>query len=144
MTRQFTNGELRTFKECRRKWWLGWYRKFRPAEKSVAGTAAALGTRVHSALSAYYSRDPRNPFVVLENELARDRELVAADPTKLDELEKDGELARIMLEGYVEWLGETGADQGLRIVGDEVKMTVPMPGLEGVELMGKLDLRVER
>jgi len=144
--RYITNSELRTYKECKRKWWLGWKRKLRLRQEPVAGTAASLGTRVHEALAAYYRSEPLNPFVVLERGIRRDAELVAGDSQAEAALEKDADLARAMLEGYVEWLGETGADAGLRIIGDEQKVIVPLTGFGrgDVALMGKLDVRVER
>lgn len=140
--KKMTNSEAQTFKQCRRKWWLAYYQRLGLPVREVAG-ARSLGTRIHAALSAYYSSDPRNPFVVLEQTITEDLTLVQDDPELTERVQKDADLARAMLEGYVEWLTETGVDQGLRIVADETKVEVPS-AVEGVTLMGKLDLRLVR
>jgi hypothetical protein len=145
MTKQVTNGELQTFKQCRRKWWLGWYRRLRPLQPEVVGPAP-LGTRIHKALEAYYSPTSTNPYEVLAAGIQEDAARLADDVDAVAELRKEGELAQIMLEGYFQWLGETGSDQGLSIVAAESKIVVPFPAFPdgSVELMGKLDLRIQR
>jgi hypothetical protein len=160
--RLVTNGELQSFKQCRRRWWLAWIRRLRPVSPKKAG-AAALGTRVHEALQAYYQPEPSNPYAVLQAGISRDLELAKDDPVLQAEIAKDGELAMVMLEGYFEYLAQTGDDSDLAIVAVETKvqapfmdLTQPMPGLEKetraivlrywqrVDVMGKLDLRVMR
>lgn len=141
--RRVTNGELRTYKQCKRKWWLGWYRHLRPRAPEVVG-AAPLGTLVHLALAAYYNPEPRNPFTVLDEKVAQDRARLTDDFDAIQELEKQADMARTMLEGYCEWLAETGIDQGLSIVAAETKIDVPFPAYPGVNLLGKLDLRIQR
>lgn len=162
MPRLVTNGELLTFKDCHRKWWLGWFRRLRPKAPQVVG-AAPLGTRIHKALQAYYSPQPQNPFAVLEQTILEDQERLSNDPDAVAELLKEADLARAMLEGYVEWLGDTGADQGLSIVGAETRIQAPFLSLaqpvvgldeakrawaeasySSVDVMGKIDLRVQR
>lgn len=139
--RVFTNGEMRTFKTCRRQWWLGWYRKLRPTARKVVGPAP-LGTWVHTCLEDMYAKgaDPLSTLGVL---YANDWELVQDNPDAQGALQKQYELAYAMLEGYVEWLAETGADQGLQVVEVEARIRVPS-GIEGVDLMGKLDQRLLR
>lgn len=141
--RLVTNGELKSFKSCRRQWWLAWHRRLRPVAPEVTGPAP-LGTRIHRALAAYYNPEPQNPFQVLEQTIQEDAERLSEDADLLAELAAEAELARAMLEGYVEWLSETGADQGLSIMAAETKLEVPFPAIPGVHLMGKLDLRVRR
>lgn len=146
--KRITNGELKTFKQCRRKWYLGWYRRLRPGSEKILG-AAALGTRVHLCLQTWYSATPGDPFKTLAETVARDAELIGDDWERQAELGKEVELARIMLEGYFDWLEETGADQGLTIVGVEERVQVPFVkepyGVwESVDLLGKLDLRLRR
>jgi hypothetical protein len=59
------------------------------------------------------------------------------------DLDKDAELGRIMLEGYLDWLEETGADSNLIVTDNEKKLTATL--LDGrVELRGKIDMRVRR
>lgn len=136
-----SNSELQCFKSCKRRWWLAYYRGLRPKQEKKSGPLA-LGTRVHAALEGYYA-DNLDPVEEYKRLLDEDRfKLLAVeqDTTKFD---SEGELGRIMLEGYVNWLEETGADSGLEIVGAEKKVSALL--MDGkVELRGKLDLRVKR
>ena len=49
-----SNSEIQVFKDCRRKWWLGYYRRLQPKQKQFTG-ALALGSRIHEALDIHYS-----------------------------------------------------------------------------------------
>ena len=156
--RRISNSELQTFKHCRRRWWLGWYRGLRLANEPATGPLP-LGTRVHLALAAYYvphghpGQDPRQ---ALEDVLARD-ELVVLQSLNdhsaetaaqvMADFKREADLARAMIEGYVEWLAETGADQGYRVIAAEQSLTLPleMPDCgKDVLLAGKLDVRMRR
>jgi len=136
-----SQSEASTFRECRRKWWLGTYRGLQPREQRVTGPLA-LGTRIHSCLESYYT-DGRDPLEVHRELVDRDRlelVMVERDPAELD---KEAELGRLMLEGYLEWLEETGADADYDVISSEEILTVPL--LDGqVEMVGKLDMRVRR
>lgn len=136
-----SNSEVQTYKECRRKWWLTYYRGLTPRLKKTTGPLA-IGTRVHAALEAYYT-DGRSPVDVHAELYRADLEKLQAEEFDTTDLEKDGDLGRIMLEGYIEWLEETGADAGLEVVGAETKVTTMLAGGR-VELRGKLDMRVKR
>lgn len=158
-----TNGQLQTFKRCRRKWWLAWYRKLTPLNESLTG-ARAIGTRVHRALQAWYvpHGHPRvDPRDALERVITQDRttlvasaqrrghdEFVVANLTA--EFGKVTDLERAMVEGYVQWLAETGADADLEVVAPEtvISVGVDVPRLRGtvtpVILKGLLDVRVVR
>jgi len=149
--RYVTNGELRTLARCPRKWYLTSYRRLGPAREKLAG-AASLGTRVHAALAAYYVPDgaeARHPLDVLDEHAARDRATLGereADPAELKEFEGDVQLARVMVEGYLEWVAETAADAGLRVVAPEQPL-VADPRLEDhpeVRFLAKLDVQAEQ
>ena len=51
---RISNSEIQTFKDCRRKWWLTYYRRLQPKYRDSTG-ALALGTRIHAALDDYYA-----------------------------------------------------------------------------------------
>lgn len=140
-----SNSELQTFKRCHRKWWLTYYRELRLKRPEVTGPRA-IGTRVHLALSAYYAEPPQNAWDVFDASIEVDRAKIAEDPEKLEALNKDIELCRIMLEGYFEWLEDTGIDDGLDVVGNEEVVEAPFATILGtpVVLVGKLDLRIKR
>lgn len=154
----FSNSELQTFKRCKRKWWLAWYRHLRLRHEDPVG-ALAIGTRVHRALEAFYvpdGRTPQDPRGALERVIVEDwttyvrgmaERGLEPSPEVAKRFGDDTSLERAMVDGYVKWLEETGADQGLRVVEPEAYLEVPFPdvrGRTGVNLIGKIDVRVVR
>lgn len=138
---RISNSEIQTFKDCRRKWYLGYYRALKRKEKSFSGPLA-LGSRVHKALEIYY-RDGVMLLDAWSDLVAEDRVLLdfgLRDPT---DFENEAELGRIMLEGYLDWNSEEGIDAELDVVSSEERLTLSM--LDGrVELIAKIDQRVKR
>ncbi|UVG35147.1 RecB-like exonuclease/helicase [Microbacterium phage Cece] len=135
-----SNSEIQTFKECRRKWYLNYYRHLQPKTVKHAGPLA-LGTRVHAALEAFYNgEDLMKTYLEL---LEADRILALAEWQDVDKLLSEGEMGRIMLEGYVRWIEEEGIDSKYEIISNEETLSMPM--LDGrVELRGKIDMRLRR
>jgi PD-(D/E)XK nuclease superfamily len=138
---QISNSEIQTFKECRRKWWLAYYRRLKQVEYDLTGPLA-FGSRFHDALDKHYSTGEQLLDVwetlVLEDitkQIALGRDTV--------ELEHEAELGRIMLEGYLQWNEDDGIDADLEIVSTEQRLITPLMGGR-VELMAKLDMRVKR
>lgn len=132
--RRITNGEMQTWKRCKRKWWLTYVRRLRLARAETVGVAQ-LGTDAHTAIEHSYKQGIRAADawqVIVDN-----RE----DPPSEAQLKQD-DLVRIMLEGFDDWREETGLDDGYDILAVEHKATTPL--VDGVELMGKLDLLVRR
>ena len=150
--RYVTNSELQTFKKCRRKWWLAYWRKLAPVREEFTGVRS-LGTRLHASLAVRYRPGGTavDALVVLEDGIAADLSRLdeMGDQNGIDELHKDAELARIMLEGYFDWVEEEGVDIGLEIIGDEQEVSAPFAGHLGlqdvpVHLLGRLDVRARR
>jgi len=150
--RYVTNSELQTFKACRRKWWLAYWRKLTPVKEDRTG-ARGVGTHIHLALAERYKPGgtEAEAHQMLANSYAADLSMYE-EQQRLDEipqLQKDQELATIMLEGYFEWVAEEGADIGLDIYATEAEVSAPV-GLTDVlsgapiELLGRLDVRVRR
>lgn len=136
-----SNSELSTFKEDRRKWMLAYYYGLQPKLQKLDGPLA-LGTRIHLALEMYYTNND-DPLDVYAKTIEEDRLWLMVEQRDDTKFNKEAELGRIMLEGYMEWLEETGADSGLIVVSAEEKLTVPI--MDGrVNLIGKLDMRVKR
>lgn len=136
-----SNSEIQTFKDCRRKWWFGYYRRLKPKATKLTG-ALPLGTRVHEALDQHYTTgvDLLEAYSAL---LEGDRVVAAEQWLDMAELESEGELGRIMLEGYRDWIEDEGIDAELEMISTEEILSMPM--LDGeVELQGKLDMRVRR
>lgn len=147
--RLVSNSEVQTFKDCRRKWWLSWYRGLVSNAVEVQGVRST-GTRLHIALESHYQPGTgQDPLWALRKAQGDDRDILLQSQTPdselLVKLHKDFELEQIMLEGYLEWLEETGADSVLEVVASE--QFISMPFLEGgrdaapVTIIGKLDTR---
>lgn len=138
-----SNSEIQVFKDCRRKWWLNYYRRLKPKVQTYTG-ALALGSRIHEALDQYYSSDMTVDLLEVH------AKLVATDMTALEDefrdtysLEAEAELGRIMLEGYLEWMDAEGIDSNLEKISNEEIITMPL--FDGdVILQGKIDMRVRR
>lgn len=133
-----SNSEIQTFKRCRRKWWLTYWRKLHLIRGKVH-KPREVGDLVHKRLDRYYQGGMTDD--VLE-ELKDDIKWMNEHfPDQEKEVKQIGELARIMVEGYFEWIEETGADAHLEVVAPEQNVMAPMPEL-GVVMLGKLDVRV--
>lgn len=138
---RISNSEIQTFKDCRRRWWLTYYRRLRPKVTEFTG-ALALGSRIHEALDRHYSTG--------QDLLEAHADLVKEDMKKLNDeyrdtsgLEADADLGRIMLEGYLEWVEHEGIDAELELISTEEILERPM--MDGrVTLQGKIDMRVRR
>lgn len=157
----FSNSEITTSQLCPRKWWLTWFRGLTPRTKDVQGPRST-GTRIHIALGGYYSvaLDPQGimastyAFALLNTEQVKDMETLEAQfefdedlDIRVRKLQSDFDLERIMLEGYLEWIQETGIDAQLEVVGVEQYLEVDFPMYLPVDpgpvkLIGKIDSRV--
>jgi RecB family exonuclease len=138
-----SNSEIQVFKDCRRKWWLNYYRRLQPKQKDYTG-ALALGSRIHEALDQYYSSNGEIGLLDAHAALVKkDMETLVAEYRDTSDLESEAELGRIMLEGYLQWMDEEGIDANLEKISNEE--IIQMPLFDGeVILQGKLDMRVRR
>ena len=114
---KISNSEIQTFKDCRRRWWLTYYRRLKPKMKDYTG-ALALGSRIHEALDRHYSTGI--------DLLDAHAELIKEDIKKMTDanrdtssLETEAELGRVMLEGYLEWVELEGIDAELEMISTE-------------------------
>lgn len=142
-----SNSEIQTFKMCRRKWYLVYYRELglRRMDSEFVG-ARSLGSRMHLALDATYTGELQgldiNPLTFL-NSLYEEDAILLMKYNREEEvikLRKEQDLARAMLEGFLTWREEEAIDYGMKLVGVETVVQVPS-GVEGVSLRGKLDQR---
>lgn len=158
-TRRFSQSEMKVFTGCKRRWWLSEYRRLAPIGYDPTGPLRS-GTRLHTALEAFYTPG-ENPFASLAEAQCADWEAYALncaergedpDAAVVEQFRKDCELERIMLEGYGEWIAESGEDAGLETIAVEEIVTVPgsafAPELVAkyyeFDVVGKLDARVRR
>jgi PD-(D/E)XK nuclease superfamily protein len=154
-----SNSEVQTWKRCRRKWWLAWYRRLALRTETFIGVRS-IGDRIHRALQRWYVPDgtprvdPRDALerVIVEDwtkiaQLARERHVDEQKQAQLaSEFARSTNLERAMIEGYVQWLEETGADAELRVIAAETPLAAQaeLPDGRSISLIGKLDVRVKR
>lgn len=146
-TVNISNSEIQTFKDCRRKWWLGNYRGLQPKQENFVGPLP-LGIRVHNALETHYRDgvDIVEEYVRLQK-LDNDRFINSPDGTDTAAMKKfnsESELGRIMVEGYAEWVDETNADAKIEIEGAEIKLSHNLESNPRVNIIGKVDLVARR
>jgi hypothetical protein len=153
--RLFSNSEMRTFEECQRRWYLGWYLGLRLRQQSPLG-ALAIGNRIHRALQAWYTPDgivPLDPKIALERCITNDWTTLVRtygeESIEIARFSKDfnteANLERAMISGYMEWLEETGADTELSVVSAEMYIEAVLelpPGYPDTKIIGKLDVRL--
>lgn len=146
MNLTFRQSEL--FDPCRRHWALSYRRRLEPVRQRPS--KAGIGTLVHKGLEHLYdttlAMGPDAAMTALWEEGA----LTIQDrPEWVKEYGKQLVLARRMLQGYEQWLEETGADAGLTVTGVERTVAaswgsyeVPGIGVVNVTVTGKADLEV--
>lgn len=154
--RLVSNSEIQTFKRCRRKWWLGWYRGLTLHEESPFGPRA-IGNRLHNALKMYYVPDgfePMDPRQALERLITEDWSALTTNGFS-EEFQKkfdaQANLERAIIEGYVQWVEEEGEDSDLQVIAPETYLEatiIDKTELHGsdveVRFIGKLDVRAFR
>lgn len=161
--RYISNSELQTFKDCPRKWWLAYYRGLTLKNQKFIGPLA-IGNRIHRALEAWYVPDGHtrtNPCDALERCITDDwskvvqshrdsgGEITMEFTTKF---KKESDLERIMLEGYMNWIEETGADSHIKVIAPEMYIEVPFSSKflkqrhdeKETRLIGRVDVQIER
>jgi hypothetical protein len=113
---------------------LKYYLGITPAEEPPVGNMI-LGTRVHAAMEGYYGYG-LDPVTVIAALYAL---AVEAFPEYRTELLAERELAEIMVNGYIEWVAETGKDAGIEVVVTEADLEVPFDIVPGVKLKARMD-----
>lgn len=139
-----SNSQIKCFKRCKRKYMLQYVRMLRPRHFALTG-ARQLGTRVHDALDAYYPVPGTDEVGGFDAAMARLDQLKAEeikaagdDPSIIDKVLAQHDMAVAMLEGYDQWVHEEGVDSDLEVVAKEQLIRTPSP-VAGVDLIGKLD-----
>lgn len=96
---------------------------------------------MHNALEAFYNgNDLIDSYMMF---LEEDKILALTEGLDVEKVLSEGEMGRIMLEGYIQWIEEEGIDAQYEIISNEETLAMPM--LDGrVELRGKIDMRLRR
>lgn len=144
---KFANTELQTFKRCKRKWYLGFYRYLRLRREGIG--PLSIGNMIHAPLEAYYATPDRDPAtfnwrVVLDQHYQDRLNHPEFPHDKAPVMQEEYELAKIMLAGYFEWLQEDGADADIEVIAAEREVEVYLDTILGTEvwLIAKLDTEV--
>lgn len=141
-----SNSEVQSFLDCRRRWWLTYYRGLQPRAERQVGPMS-VGRRVHKSLEEGYSTPGREDAAraVLAATLERDWPLAEASGDE-KKFESEAELALIMLEGFFDWAAEEGLDADWELVAPERVVKAPPIAVRGesVVLKGKLDQLIRR
>lgn len=143
MTIRLTNSEARTWRRCKRKWWLSQYRGLQRVGATDFNRPLGIGSRLHSALQTYYApgADPsvEHTMEVFHAGVERDVEQHTAYE---EDIRKEADLVQAMLEGYFEWLEEEGSDSDFKVLEPEAEVEHPL--IDGVTILSKIDARIER
>jgi RecB family exonuclease len=141
----FSNSEIQTWKDCRRRWWLTYYLQLglRPDLENPTGVRN-LGSRIHAALQAFYEHSA-DPIAAID-EIYSDDLTVLTFRGRDDQalaLQQEQDLAHAMLEGYLEWIVTDAVDAGYVTIASEQIIEVPS-GYPGVNLRGVVDQQRQR
>lgn len=134
-----SNSEIFAAQRCWRNWYLTYYLGMVPTQEVPVGNRQ-LGTRVHTALEGLYGYD-LDPLMILQ---ILYRAAIEAFPEYEEELLKERTYAEAMVDGYIMWLAEEGADADQRVVATETDMVVPIPGYDSVLLRSRMDQVFQR
>ena len=160
--RYYTNSELTVYRDCVRKWYLTHYRTVARKHERI-NENTETGNGVHYAVAEHYNSAGEADIVALcveyfalqrakqealleEEGISDGAALIVAE--NIERLNKAEDFAKIICEGYVEWLAEEGADSYLQFISAEQEVAVPFPaqglpkdGTEVPHLLAKLDAR---
>lgn len=142
MKRYFRQSAIKAFKTCPRQAWLDYmadgtgYSEWQDPTKVQSG-ARDVGTLVDLAYEAYYTGgDPLATLAMLYDE-----QVELCEGVLSPEWEKVYKLSRIMIEGYLDWVAETGADVGETTVACKLQLEMCVGTIRGDEVYvtGELD-----
>lgn len=139
MERSYRQSAVKKFKRCRRSFDLGYHRNLELKHQSVS--VATTGTLVHAGLQNYYlHKDPLDGVRQAWEEAAAE-----VSSLQLPDLQKSYDLARIMVDGYIDWQAQEGLDQGWDVLAVEERLELPIGVVNGddVVLTGQLDLLIK-
>lgn len=149
-TLTFRPTEIRKHKRCRRQHWLtyrldgvGYRTAYRDGDVEGSGRREG-GTAVHAGLEAIYTGQDWRARIHEWADSYRYTVEQDGDPVGIllpEKIVKQRDLALVMVEGYVDWLRETGADASSRTVWVEERVTFPVGVIRGheVNVSAKID-----
>ena len=134
---------------------LTYYRQLKPRSERLS-EAVTTGNFVHDPLAEWYNHN-QDPLAALtfqsETAIGKQEDMlveglgenaVQVIEQNIKVIKDATDLARIMLEGYLQWLEEEGGDSHLSLIMAEAELSVVMPVenfSEPIALLAKLDAR---
>jgi PD-(D/E)XK nuclease superfamily len=137
-----SNSEISLFLRCRRHWYLKYVLWLAPDGGEPPVGNMQLGSRVHLAFEAFFKSGQQYSLQYWLDQVYGAALLQFAPYA--EEVRREHELARVMIDGYVDWSAEEGLDEGTEIIAAEQDVQVPMPGMAGITLRGRLDQMIRR
>jgi hypothetical protein len=134
-----TNSQIETYQRCRRQHWWEYVHRLVPNELPNPLKASELGTRVHKFCERYYSGEKSSDLI---EELQSSIDAIA-NVTPDSDAHKAAIIVLSVFEGYIDWLADTGADQGIGVIAAESVHTRTMPEFPDVIFAGTIDLETE-
>lgn len=134
--RNIRYSQLAKFRRCRRSWLLEYVQGYElDREAGVSKGARSLGTLVHSYVEAYYNGEN------WENVEEEQSTALCDYGDWSTEWAEHFTLARIMMEGYVQWVAVEGADASEEVLHVEPQLRMFIGNFHGddVYLTGKPD-----
>ncbi len=128
-----TSSEMKTWLNCQRGWWLTYHLKMR--RKHELPSLPSIGNHVHDGLEAYYSGSVERPSDLVARRAAVH---LIEFPELAEQISKDAEMSTVILDGYLDWVAETGADADIEFVAAEQTVEVEVGPFR---LRGKIDAR---
>lgn len=143
---RYSNSEVSTWRDCRRRWMLQYYVGLRKRERDVR-YPTEVGNLVHGALEVFYlaggihsSEAASLADLYLADKRAED--LAECAEEHADTIIKAHRTASACVASYLHWLDESGVDLDLRILGSEDKLEAAGP-IDNTVVNGRIDLLAE-
>lgn len=143
---RYSNSEISTWRDCRRRWMLQYYLGLKKREREVR-YPTEVGNLVHGALETFYlaggihsTEAASLADMYLADKRAED--LAECAEEHVETIMKAHRTASACVASYLHWLDESGIDLDLRIIGSEDKLEMDGP-LPNTVLNGRIDLLAE-
>ncbi len=143
MTIDIRQSAISSFLDCRRKFYWEYVRGIEVdyAHGDRPWSNADIGSAFHLGMERYYLGSPEVEVLAAPADYAIEHDL--GENSKGKPFDED--MVRVMLEGHINDLADTGADLGETVVGLEEPMLATVENVNGwtVRIHGKIDRRIE-
>lgn len=133
--------DIKTWKECGRRSWLGTFRNL--TKNEVHPNTSHIGVAVHAGVAAHYQGVDPYPAIDAQMDIWHDSGFVIEED--IDEWAKTIAMAKLMVEGYIDWIQTEGVDHGQRFFIIEQRFEKLVGNFNGVDVFvtGAIDIGSE-